>query len=222
MGLSDLVSRLEHRLALLGKGSRTAPARHQALAATIEWSYRLLDEDAQRTLRHLSVFAGSFSPEAVASVVGQELPAEEAFEVLSELVAKSLVVLVDTGGEARYRLLETVREYSGLLLQEHGEHKSAHDGLLAWSVGLAEQADERSWGLDASRWLDRIDLEVENIRAALRWALVSGAAELGLQLGACLRNFWLDRGYVTEGRRWLAELLGLRAPNGRRSGSAPW
>jgi tetratricopeptide (TPR) repeat protein len=102
-----------------------------------------------------------------------------------------------------------VREYSALLLQESGEGESARDGLLAWSVGLAEQADEGLWGANASHWTERLEVEVENIRAALRWALESGAAVPGLRLGTSLGLFWLGSGYVTEGRRWLAGLLSL-------------
>ena len=209
IGLADLVSRLDHPLALLNRGLRTSPPRHQTLAAVIDWSYCLLDKQAQMALRHLSVFAGSFTADAAASILGDDTSADAIFEVLSDLVAKSLVVLVDTGGPLRYRLLETVREYAAQLLLDHNESDRAHDNMLAWSAALAERADEALWGWEASSWSERLELEVENLRGALRWAQSNGAIELGLRLGASLTQFWLGRAYVTEGRRWLAGLLCL-------------
>jgi predicted ATPase/DNA-binding SARP family transcriptional activator len=211
LSLADLVRRLDQPLDLLTRGPRGAHVRHQTLAATLDWSYRVIDQSAQATLRHLSVFAGSFTAEAAASVLGAGAGAAEAFEALCDVVSKSLVVLIDTGGGARYRLLETVQEYAGRLLVEHGEASSAKDRLLEWSVGLAKKAEEGMWGADTPKWSERLELEVDNLRAALGWAKSGGDVERGLVLGTSLQPFWVIRAYLGEGRRWLGDLLGLDA-----------
>ena len=100
-------------------------------------------------------------------------------------------------------------KYAAQLLNECGEAEAAHDRLLAWSVSLAENADNRRWGLEVSAWSDRLELEVDNLRVALRWAQTRGYAKLGMSLATYTGWFWAARGYVTEGRRWLDALLGL-------------
>ena len=207
LGLADLVSRLDQRLGLLNKGFRGAPARHQALAATIEWSYQLLDQQAQLAFRSLSVFAASFSLDGATAVLGAEMAPGATFEVLSDLVDKSLLVLVDTAGESRYRLLETVREYAAGLLESCGEGDEARNRLLGWAAALAEQGVEGTGGTRASAWMDRVDLELGNVREALRWALGGGSTELGLWASTSLIWFWTGRGHVAEGRSWLERLL---------------
>ena len=212
LGLGELVSRLEHRLPLLSRGVRNAPARHQGLAATIEWSYRLLDPQAQAMFSQLSVFAGSFSLDAVEAVCGTGFPEGGAFEVLADLVAKSLITLVDTGGQVRYSLLETVREYAAQCLAETGGGEVTSDRQLQWALALAERADDSLWGYEALRWTGILDAEVDNFRVALRWGQGNGRVGLGLRLAAALAYFWSRHGYSAEGRRWLSELLAVSAP----------
>jgi predicted ATPase/DNA-binding SARP family transcriptional activator len=207
LGLSDLAARMDHRLPLLNKGVRNAPVRHQSLAATIDWSYRLLDPQSQSMFAQLSVFAGSFSLDAVEAVTAGNLLAGDAFEVLVDLVAKSLVSLVDSAGQVRYRLLETVREYAGRLLEDSGEVRAVRDRQLEWAVALAERAEEGLWGSDALTWARSLDTEMDNLRLALRWGQGPGRVLLGLRLAGSLAYYWSRHGLVAEGRRWLAELM---------------
>ena len=134
------------------------------------------------------------------------------FEVLTDLVAKSLVTLIDTGGQVRYRLLETVREYAAQCLAERGGAAAASDRQLQWAVALAERAEDGLWGHEAPRWTEALDAEVDNLRVALRWGQGSGRVGLGLRLAAAMAYFWNRHGYSAEGRRWLGELLAAKGP----------
>jgi predicted ATPase/DNA-binding SARP family transcriptional activator len=206
LGLPDLASRLDQRLDLLNKGFRGGSARHQGLVATIEWSYQLLDERAQSAFRALSVFAGSFGIEGATAVLGAEMAPGAAFDVLADLVDKSLVVLVEAPGESRYRLLETVREYATGLLHSCGESDEARRRLLGWAIALAEQGAQGTGS--TATWLDRVDLELANVREALGWALSGGSVEQGLWASTSLVWYWTGRARVAEGRSWLDRLLG--------------
>ncbi len=214
LGLRDLESRLARRLEFLSKGLRNAPARHQTLRATIEWSYQLLDEQGQLAFRCLSSFAASFSLDGATAVLGAEMTPGSAFEVLSDLVDKSLVVLIDTGHDSRYRLLETIREYAAGLLDSCDEGDAVRNRLLGWATALAEQAGESLWGDGTSAWLARLDLEIDNVREALRWAEGGGSVELGLRVCTALLWFWTGRGHVPEGRAWFRRLLGAASTAG--------
>ncbi|HXW82641.1 MAG TPA: BTAD domain-containing putative transcriptional regulator, partial [Acidimicrobiales bacterium] len=208
LSLADLVSRLGQRLELLNKGLRSAPERHQALVATLDWSYQLLDARAQLAFRYLSAFVAGFTLEGATAVLGADMAAGPTFDVLCDLVDKSLVVLVDRGGESRYRLLETVREYAAGLLDSRSETDEACHRLLAWAAALAEESAGALLGPNSSAWLERLELELDNLRAALRWAETGGSAELGLRLATGLVWFWIGRGHGAEGRAWLERLLG--------------
>jgi predicted ATPase/DNA-binding SARP family transcriptional activator len=208
LGLPDLVSRLSQRLELLNKGFRGAPDRHQTLVATLDWSYQLLEVKAQLAFRYLSSFGTSFTLEAATAVLGDDMAPGPTFDVLCDLVDKSLVVLVDTGGESRYRFLETVREYATGLLESWSEGHEARRRLLLWSVALAEESAGALLGPRASVWLERLELELDNLRAALRWAENGGSVELGLRLCTGLVWFWTGRGHAAEGQAWLQRLLG--------------
>jgi predicted ATPase/DNA-binding CsgD family transcriptional regulator len=223
-----LLGRLEHRLGLLTGGPRDAPARHQTLHAAIAWSYDLLPPDEQTLFARLSVFASGFTLEAAEAVCGDplvapgasdcQLPAGQVLDLLGQLVDKSLVTpeppAEGSAGPERYRLLETLRQYALEKLAAAGA-AAVRDRHLAYCVGLAERGDRALRGPDYRTWIDRLDAEHENLRAALDWALRAGAppaaAESALRLVGALAYFWFLRVHRREGRDWLDRAL-VRAP----------
>jgi len=212
LGLDQVVERLNDRFHLLVGRSRTAPLRHQTLEATIAWSHDLLGQDERALLRCLSVFAGSFSLEA-AETVGHAGAATKAdvIEVLTDLVERSFVIREGTSGRARYRLQETMREFALLRLREADEEEAAaRRAHLAYFAGLCRFTEVDVAHPDvASRlaWLAELDLEADNIRAALRNCLADpDGADLGLTMAAGLGQYWRNRA-VTEGAHWIDALL---------------
>lgn len=214
LGLDQLVERLNDRFHLLVGGSRTAPLRHQTLEATIAWSHDLLGPDDRAVLRRLAVFAGSFSLEA-AEKVGQAGAATPigVMDVLTSLVDRSFVIREGTSGRARYRLHETMREFGLLRLAEADEEAVARSAHLSFFSGLCRFTE-----FDAARpdpasqlaSLDELDLEADNIRAALRHCLRDpDGADLGLTMAAGLGQYWRYRA-LTEGAHWIDALLDRR------------
>jgi predicted ATPase len=189
-----MLKRFDRRLDLLTAGPGDLPERQRALRATIDWSYQLLDRDERRLFVRLAVFAGGCSLEAAETVCRAEL------DTLSSLVAKSLVHRVaHPGGEARFTMLETVREYA---LERLGRGREA-EALRRRHAEHVLQFSDAEPIPDQATWLRRIDLELDNVRVALAWALESEHTELALRLAASLWEFWWIRGRLTEGRRWL-------------------
>jgi len=211
LSVDAVAARLDDCFGLLTGGSRTALPRQQTLRATMEWSYGLLSAGEQRLLRHLSVCAGGCTAVAAEAVCAAEgTPAGAAPDLLDGLVAKSLLGLEDADGAGRYRLLETVRQYGWERLKQAGEATVARRRHAAYYLSLAEEAEPALTGPDQGRWLQRLDREYDNLRAALRWARDSGEQEGGLRLAAALWRFWYVRGRQSEGRQWLEDLLGVR------------
>ncbi len=200
----QIAARLDQRFKLLVGGNRAAPSRHQTLRALVDWSHDLL-EDAERVLlRRLAVFVGGWTLEAAEAVCG-----EDVFDPLLRLVDKSLVNAEAAGGEERYRFLETIREYAQERLREAGEYDQYRQRHGDWCLALAERAEGQLLGPEQGDWLQRLHAEHDNQRAALRACLEQGEARRGLALGAALWRFWLVRGHLGEGRRWLERLLAL-------------
>ncbi|MGH2587356.1 MAG: ATP-binding protein, partial [Dehalococcoidia bacterium] len=209
LSVEQIAERLSDRFRLLGAGSRTAMPRHQTLRALVDWSYELLDEEERWLFEELSVFAGSFSIEAVESICGI---GTDGLDILGRLVDKSLVVVEEKQGVARYRLLETLRQYAQ-------ERLDARDALTAvrsrhrdYYLALAEQAEPELRGPEQVQWLERIFSGLDNFRAALRWCEQAPAGtEAGLRLASALLRFWEVRGLFSEGRGWLDRLLAMGA-----------
>jgi predicted ATPase/class 3 adenylate cyclase len=199
--VEQIAARLDNRFRLLTGGSRFALPRHQTLEALIDWSYDLLPEGERAALRRLSVFAGGWTFEAAEAMLGPE-----ALDLLSHLVDKSLVLGEEQAEETRYRLLETIRQYARDKLLESGEASTARDLHLAAYLHLAAEAEPKLEGSEMLHWLDLLEAELDNIRAALEWALERNP-EAALQLAANLQWFWQSRGSLSEGRRWLRESL---------------
>jgi predicted ATPase/DNA-binding SARP family transcriptional activator/Tfp pilus assembly protein PilF len=211
LAVEQIAARLDDCFPLLAGGSRTALPRQQTLYAAIEWSYKLLADRERVLLRRLSVFAGGFAgftiEAAEAVCAGPGLAAHEVLEVLAHLVDKSLVVVETQAGiVARYRLLETVRQYGREQLHAAGEAvEQQHAGFF---LTLAEAAAPASRGEQLLAWLDRLEQEHDNLRAALVWSTTAGGnAEVGLRLAGALWWFWWVRGYWSEGRAWLERAL---------------
>ena len=204
----QIAERLDDCFWLLRGGSRTALPRHRTLRATIDWSHELLSEEERALFRRLSVFAGGSTLEAAeAACGGEDLEKDEILEPLSHLVDKSLVVMEERGGEARYRLLETVRQYGREKLRESGEAEAVRRHHANFFLALAEDVEPKINGGERNLWLERLEREHDNLRAALRWAADTAEAEMGLRLGGALFWFWFHRGYWSEGRRWLEGAL---------------
>jgi non-specific serine/threonine protein kinase len=215
LAVEGIAARLDDRFRLLVGGARDALPRQRTLRATLDWSYDLLSQGEQRLLDRLSVFAGGWALEAVEAIcAGPSIEAWEVLDLLGGLVNKSLVLLDEAGTEGeqgRYRLLETVRQYGWERLAASGESAEVRDRHLSWYLALAEEAEPELRGPEQGAWLDRLDREHDNLRAALRWVLDCGLSTLGLQVVGGIWKFWLRRGYQREGRRWLAALLALPA-----------
>ncbi len=211
-----LLERLDHRLSLLSGGARDVPERHQTLRDTVAWSYDLLKPAEQALFGRLSVFAGGFTLEAAEAVC--ETDEGSAFEILASLVDNSLVVSnsADSGRpgdeEPRFTMLETIREYAAERLASDGEAERVHRAHAAYYLALAEAAQPEVSQLMLGRWLEVLEREHENLRAALRWAIRSGDVEFGTRLALMMWRFWPERHHVTEGRGWLEAILVLGPP----------
>jgi predicted ATPase len=218
----QLLDRLTHRLDLLSRGEGQAPARHQSLRAALAWSYQLLAPELRRFFARLSVFRGGWTLAAAEAVCADvEEPGAVVVDRLSCLVARSLVLADESGGEMRYRLLETLREFAAEQL-EPAEQADLARRAAAYYLALAEEAEPRLWGAAQEEWLDRLEREHDNFRRALDESLAAGAAsdesegvELGLRLGSALARYWGMRGHWAEGRARLTQLLALPAAQAR-------
>jgi non-specific serine/threonine protein kinase len=215
---------LDDRFRLLSSGARGAVERHRTLRAAVEWSYRLLEETEQRTLRALSVFAGGCTLDAAMAICSgdggpDQVDMFEVLDLLTRLGDKSLLVTDISGDEARYRLLDTVRQFAHEELEQNGEAHAARDLHLRYYRSLAEQAEAHFDGAEEAAWVERLEPEAENVLAALGWAAsstteidgsaVHGLVSQGLELGGWLLRFWEARGQYGPIRSALATLLTL-------------
>jgi predicted ATPase/DNA-binding CsgD family transcriptional regulator len=209
----QILSRLTDRFGLLTGGSRAALPRHQTLRTTIDWSHDLLDAGERALLRRLCVFAGRFTLEDVEAVcTSGDVPAAKALDLLSSLVDKSLVTKEDAKGRARYRLHETMREYTSLKLREAGEQDAVQRRCADYYVAICRQFAERN-RYRLLEWLEWMELEVDNIRSVLQRCLMRADFLRGIDLACSLGWYWATRA-TTEGVRWLDELLALAPSRG--------
>ncbi len=215
---AELEARLDRRFALLTGGSRAGRPRQQTLWAMVDWSWELLNGPEQAVLARLSVFAGGFGLAAAEAVAaGEDVPAAEVAGHLGALVDKSLVQFGDAGaGPGRYRLLETIRQYAAGQLDElaPAAAQAARRAHREYYLALAEAAAPHLVGPGQAEWLDRLDAELGNLRAAIALSLTEADPEPGLRLAACVRVFWRARGHAAEGSDALRALLDLPAARG--------
>jgi predicted ATPase/DNA-binding CsgD family transcriptional regulator/DNA-binding XRE family transcriptional regulator len=210
----DLLERLEARLPLLVGGPRDAPARQQTLTATIDWSYDLLDGSEKALFRHLSVFVGGFTLEAAESVCSDGDSPIAVLDGLESLLAQSLIQIQIERDEEdhhtpRLRMLETVREYALERARSAAELAELRRRHAAYFTTLAELAQAKLASIHAPDWLQRLEAEHNNLRAALHRAVQEHDADTALRLSSAIWQFWYARGYLTEGSRWLDEALRL-------------
>jgi predicted ATPase/class 3 adenylate cyclase len=217
-----ILDRLGSPLDFLKGGARDLPARHQTLRHAIGWSYDLLADDEKAFFRRIAVFTGGCSLEAVEQVSGGVgAPGADALDAVTALVDKSLLRQEEgPGTEPRFVMLGTIREYGLECLKAAGEWESARRAHAMFFLELAERAEAELTGPRQPLWLDRLEADHNNLRAALSWAEEQGEIELGLRLGAALWRFWVTRGHMLEGRQRLQRLLALPGGEARTSARA--
>ena len=198
----QILARLEHHLALLTAGSRDLPERQQTLRGAIAWSYDLLSDGEKLLVDRLSVFRGGWALEMAEVVCG---PSDElgidVFDGLGALVDQSLVRIDEVDGdERRFAMLDTIREYAAEMLAMRGEADEVASRHAHAMLDLAERAAPNLSGMDQRLWIDRLDREHDNLRAALEWATTRPEPEVAARMGFALWRFWQQRGYLNEAR----------------------
>jgi non-specific serine/threonine protein kinase len=210
MSAEQISARLDDRFRLLTGGARTALPRQQTLRALIDWSYNLLSENQCLLLRRLSVFAGSWTLEAAEEVCeGGSIESYEILDLLTQLINKSLVLVEEPsqGGETRYQMLETIRQYAREKLGKAGSEDAIRQKHLAYFVKLTQRAEPELYGSNQVFWLNKLDDELDNLRMALEWSL-STDVEAGLLIVISPIQFWFLRSTLREVGNWLERLLG--------------
>ncbi len=208
LSVEQISGRIGRSLGLLSAGNRTSPERQRTLRGALDWSFDLLDEHESEVFGRLSVFAGGFTLDAAEAVcVGGRVEPEEVLDLLARLVEKSLVLATERKGEARYRLLETIRQYALEKLRGSGEEPEARRRHADCFFGLVEEAEPQLKGRGQVIWLERLETEHDNLRAAIRWLLQEGEAETVARLVWALWYFWYLRGHQSEGYRYTREAL---------------
>jgi predicted ATPase len=222
LSAGQLAERLDDIFAVLVGGARTAPRRHQTLRATLDWSHDLLAEDERAAFRRLAAFAGGFTLTAAEEVAvsGDILP-DRVLDLLTRLADKSLLRVDHAGGDVRYHLLATVRDYARERLAAASEEESARRAHLRFFAGFVEQIEQRIGGagdarglVDLERELDRIEAEIPNLRAALDFARASRDVRGALRIAGPLERYAYLRGHYSEVRHWMdsAVTIGPDAP----------
>jgi len=219
---------LTRRLQVLTGVSRGRSARFQTMRDTIEWSYDLLSAQQQRLFRRLAVFAGGFALEGATAVCADiegalgeepEIAGSDPFSLLdriTELIDRSLILQAQGDDpEPRFTMLQTIQEFGREQLAGCGEMHAAQRAHSAYVVGLAEQSERELTGANQIAWLDRLENEHDNIRAALAWAIGQGDARLAQRIAAPLWRFWSNRGHLAEGRQWFDQALALDGDEAR-------
>ena len=202
-----ILARLGTRLSLLTGGARDLPARQRTLRSAIEWSHDLLVPDERRLFARLAAFSGSWSLDAAEAVCAPGLTLS-VLDGLGSLVDQSLVRRIgDVGGDARFAMLESIREYATERLAASGERDEMRRGHAAYILALAESSAAGTGERDAPS-VERLEVERDNVRAALAWAIDAGEADIGLRTAAAIWTFWPRRD-LAEGRTWLQRLLAL-------------
>ncbi|MBV9357815.1 MAG: helix-turn-helix domain-containing protein, partial [Chloroflexi bacterium] len=210
--LDELAERLEHDPGVLRASDRAGLPQHRTIRATIDWSHDLLGPEEQMLLRRLSVFAGGWTLDmAVAVCTGGDIAPEAVLDLLAQLVDKSLVLMDGAGPVTRYRLLEPIRQYAVERLEASSEasvYRARHAETL---LALAQTAFDSLAGPDELTVLSRLEVDHDNLRTALRWALVQGETARALRSSSALFRFWESRGHFQEGGNWLEQALALPA-----------
>jgi predicted ATPase/DNA-binding SARP family transcriptional activator len=205
MTIEQLANRLDNRFRLLTSGSRTALPRHKTLRAVVDWSWELLTDAERMVLRRLSVFSGGASLEAAERVCAVDaadavdaVEQDEVLELITSLAEKSLL-LTESDGELRYRMISTIKEYAADRLTEAGESALVRQAHLGYFTALAESAEPHLRRAEQLAWLARLEAEHDNIGAAMRGALAAGEAQAAMRLAAAAGWYWWLGGRRSEG-----------------------
>ena len=218
-----ILSRLSSRLSFLTGGARDLPARQQTLRDTIAWSYGLLEEPVRRLFRRLGVFVGGFSlPEVDAVCRPAAELGVETLEGLAVLVEHSLVRQGESAGEPRFWMLETIRELARELLASNGDLKTIEERHAAAFLSLAEEAEPRLTRSRRRPWLDRLETDIDNLRAALARLIAAGDAGCSQRMVGALWRFWQMKRHIREGQERAAEALALAGGPDRDRIAALW
>ena len=211
VSLAQLAERLADTLQVLTGGSRTADARHQTLRATLTWSYDLLLEPERRLLERASVFVGGWTLDAIENVVtGEDIRSADVLGLIAQLIDKSLVVTAPAAsGRLRYRMLEPVRQFCfEQLLARSEDHAVAHRRHAHWFRRMAEDGESGLRTDEQEMWLDRLDADHDNMRAALAWSFEHDH-DVAVQMCSSLWRYWYVHGHLLEGREWVERAYGL-------------
>src|SRR2546421_4094473 len=219
ISLDQFAARPADRFALLTGGSRTALPRHQTLQATMDGSHELLPPAAQRLWRRLAIFAGSFELAAAEAVCSDDvLDQTQLIDLLTVLVDSSIVQVHESAGARRYQLLETIREYGLQKLEDTGETETFRRRHLEWFLALAHRAEPEWRGANQALWLDRLEADLANVRAALDYSRTDpDRVDDGLALAPALWLLWHSRSHIGESRQWLSSLLDQARPGRARA-----
>ncbi|MEA2633681.1 MAG: hypothetical protein QOH92_448 [Chloroflexota bacterium] len=205
-----LLSRLEKSLSALGSGTRDAPVRQQTLRGAILWSYDMLDAGDGRLMARVSVFARGGSLEQLETVCGPtEDGGRDVLDALDQLADQSLLRRLPDFEEPRFLMLQTIRDFASERLEESGEAHLVRDRHLEAFIALAQEAQPYLFGARRKEWLDRLEEDHDNFRAALDWAVSSGDGRRAMDLSAGVWRFWQMRGHLHEGRRRMDEVLAM-------------
>lgn len=225
----EIAARLDRSLPLLTGGARDLPARQQTLRGAIQWSYDLLDEEEKELFARLGVFVGGCDLNAVEALFQgpEDHDGHEVADLLTQvesLLDKNLIQQVKwragQSQEPRFSMLETMRQYALERLAERGQEARARAGMARYYLRLVEAAEPELKGAGQAAWLNRLEVEHDNLRVALSWFAERGDAQRGLQMSGMLWRFWYVRGYFTEGRRWLAQFLSMPGAETRNAARA--
>ncbi|MGH2662698.1 MAG: ATP-binding protein [Actinomycetota bacterium] len=211
----SMLPRLDERLSLLTSGPRSLPERQRTLRGAIDWSYQLLGEPERRLFARVATFWGGGTLEAIEAVCISELGGD-VLDLLGALVDDSLLRRTESpGGEVRFQMLETIREFATERLEAESDAADVRRRHARRFLALAVRAEPHLVGADQKRWLDLCDHEHDNIRAALRWSIQAGEVRAGQEAAGALWRFWHQRGHLAEGRRKLEHLLHVPEGEGR-------
>ncbi|MEU4193651.1 tetratricopeptide repeat protein [Kribbella sp. NPDC026611] len=214
MTIEELANELETSFGILAGGSRTASPRQQSMSGAIEWSHDLLTPGEREVFAQLSVFVGGWPLSAAATVMSGEakpgpLARAEALDLTGRLVDKSLIRVIRRGGVARYYMLGVIREFAADRLAAAGRTEEAAERHAEFYLTMVEEAESHLRGPEQAEWLERLDAELNNLRAAMAWALRTRSVKTALRLAGGLWLFCYLRGHYAEGGQWLERSLAL-------------
>ncbi|HZX04454.1 ATP-binding protein [Kribbella sp.] len=214
MTIEELASELETSFGILAGGSRTLSPRQQSMYGAIEWSHAVLTPAEREMFAELSVFKGGWTLGAAAAVLSGVRTRVEGLDLIGRLADKSLIKVTRRGGVTRYYMLAVIREFAADRLEAAGETDATAERHARYYLSLAEEAEGQLRGPEQGEWLDRLEAELPNLRAAMAWSVQTGSVAEALRLAGGLWLFCCLRGHYAEGSQWLERALELGDASG--------